>query len=150
MSRHISWLIFILITNAASMGQDLSSTLSMAEVNLNEGRYADAEMLYRRVLFFDSSYRYQTETIKGLATISFRTGQFDASSKYYLTLSRITGQPAYYYAHILSLLKDGFPVLPPVDYLLIQLSKVKICSKKHWPKFEAAKTFLCLDHWLKN
>ena len=130
MKRQISWLICISITSAVVSGQDLSTSLSMAETNLGEGRYQDAEMLYRRVLFFDSSYRYQAETIRGLATISFRNQKFDESSKYYLTLSRITNEPSYYYAHILSLLKDENWVLAKRSALNMQDTSLHVSVSK--------------------
>ena len=103
--KHISWSIFILITSFSVDAQDLAGTLSLAENSLQLKRYAEAEMHYRRVIYFDSLAQYQANTVEGLAKISYATGMYDEASRYYLTLSRLNNQPLDYYYHVLSLIK---------------------------------------------
>lgn len=86
-------------------GQDLAETLALASSNLKSGQLSEAEIMYRRVAYFDTTNIYEEQTIEGLAHISYMQGRFDEASGYFLSLSRISANRLHYYYHVLSLMK---------------------------------------------
>lgn len=104
MKRLISWLIYTLAISSVC-AQDIQSTLQLAKNSLKNHEFVEAEKLFKRVLFFDSTSSYDQDVLEGLAYASFVQTKYKQASAYFLSLSQLTGSQTHYYWHIITQLK---------------------------------------------
>ena len=100
-------IFWIFITVGSISAQSISQTIELAEESFELGQYENAASFYKRVLFFDKSGDYDSLTVEGLAWSSYLAGDYEVSSKYFKTLSRMKEDQGYELMEILSLVKQS-------------------------------------------
>lgn len=114
----------------SSFGQDLSKTLELASSHLKSGDLEEAELLFRRVAFFDQSGQYEKRTVEGLAHISYSNEEYAEASGYFLSLSRISGNHLDYYYYVLSLIKGEQWMLAKAALLNLSDTTINVKASK--------------------
>ncbi|WP_258099969.1 hypothetical protein [Marinoscillum pacificum] len=100
-------IFWIFITVGSLSAQSISQTIELAEKSFELGQYENAASFYKRVLFFDKSGDYDSLTVEGLAWSSYLSGDYEVSSKYFKTLTRMKEDQGYELMEILSLMKQS-------------------------------------------
>lgn len=106
MKKQTIYLICTFIIKVA-ICQDLASTVDLADYHFDHQQLDEAENLYRRALFFDTTGSFEKRAIEGLAWISYSSNDYSSAARYFKSLHTISQKREHYYYHILSLIKNS-------------------------------------------
>lgn len=119
--RHLALWIFIFSTPVLRChGQNLQQSMATAARLYDQGEFALAADLYRRVIFFDDEETYDSISFSMLALSQFQLGKYDQAARHFGLAFKVSRDSRFHGDMVLSYLMNGDLSMAKLELLNFQ------------------------------